>query len=111
MMGHHAADAWYSHNLVKSLQPDILIVDHEGIESPYDEDLVMYEEPRGVFAPAGNTWAAVQGQKINQHGGNDWFWASNIQGYLSSSFALLIDKEPRDPAGFLVLGGVSAPPW
>jgi alpha-L-fucosidase len=85
MMGHHAAEGWYLHNLIKSLQPDILIVDHEGIESPYDEDLVMYEEPRGVFAPAGNTWAATQGQKINQHGGNDWFWKSNITGYISVS--------------------------
>jgi alpha-L-fucosidase len=85
MMGHHAAEGWYIHNLVKSLQPDILIVDHEGIESPYDEDLVMYEEPRGVFSPAGNTWSAVQGQKINQHGGNDWFWSSDIQGFLSVS--------------------------
>ncbi len=85
MMGHHAAEGWYIHNLVKSLQPDILIVDHEGIQSPYDEDLVMYEEPRGVFAPAGNTWAAVQGQKINGHGGNDWFWKSNITGYMSVS--------------------------
>jgi alpha-L-fucosidase len=85
MMGHHAAEGWYLHNLIKSLQPDILIVDHEGLESPYDEDLVMYEEPRGVFAPAGNTWAATQGQKINQHGGNDWFWKSNITGYLSVS--------------------------
>jgi alpha-L-fucosidase len=84
MMGHHAADAWYIHDLVKSLQPDILIVDHEGIESPYDEDLVMYEEPRGVFAPAGNTWSAVQGQKINQHGGNDWFWSPDIQGFLTT---------------------------
>jgi alpha-L-fucosidase len=83
MMGHRSAEAWYIHNLVKSLQPDILIVDHEGIQSPYDEDLVMYEEPRGVFAPAGNTWAAVQGQKVNQHGGNDWFWKSNITGYLT----------------------------
>ena len=45
----------------------------------------MYEEPRGVFAPAGNTWAAVQGQKINGHGGNDWFWKSNITGYMSVS--------------------------
>ncbi len=85
MMGHHAAEGWYLHNLIKSLQPDILIVDHEGMRDPFDEDLVMYEEPRGVFSPDGNTWAAVQGQKINQHGGNDWFWASNITGYLSVS--------------------------
>lgn len=85
MMGHHAAEGWYIHNLVKSLQPDILIVDHEGIQSPYDEDLVMYEEPRGVFAPDGNTWAAVQGQKINKSGGNDWFWKSNIANYMTVS--------------------------
>lgn len=85
MMGHHTAEGWYLRNLIKSLQPDILIVDHEGMRDPYDEDLVMYEEPRGVFSPAGNTWAAVQGQKINQHGGNDWFWAKNITGYLSVS--------------------------
>jgi alpha-L-fucosidase len=85
MMGHHAAEGWYLHNLIKSLQPDILIVDHEGIQSPYDEDLVMYEEPRGVFAPEGNTWAAVQGQKINKSGGNDWFWKSNITNYMTVS--------------------------
>lgn len=85
MMGHHAAEAAYLHDLIKSLQPDILIVDHEGLQSPYDEDLVMYEEPRGVFAPMGNTWAAVQGQKINRNGGNDWFWRSNIQNFLTVS--------------------------
>jgi alpha-L-fucosidase len=84
-MGHHAAEFWYIHNLIKSLQPDILIVDHNGLQSPFDEDLVMYEEPKGVFAPANNTWAAVQGQKINQQGGNDWFWSSSIGGYLSVS--------------------------
>src|SRR5450432_224703 len=85
MMGHHAAEFWYIHNLIKSLQPDILIVDHNGLQSPFDEDLVMYEEPKGVFAPANNTWAAAQGQKINQQGGNDWFWSSNISGFLSVS--------------------------
>ncbi len=85
MMGHHAAEAWYIRDLVKSLQPDILIVDHEGLQSPFDEDLVMYEEPKGVFAPDNNPWAAVQGQKINQTGGNDWFWSSSVSGLLSVS--------------------------
>ena len=84
-MGHHAAEFSYLHNLIKSLQPDILIVDHQGLESPFEGDFVMYEEPKGTFAPADNTWAAVQGQKVNQSGGNDWFWSSNIGSYLSVS--------------------------
>jgi alpha-L-fucosidase len=84
-MGHHAAEFSYLHNLIKSLQPDILIVDHQGLESPFEGDFVMYEEPKGTFAPADNTWAAVQGQKVNQSGGNDWFWSSNIGNYLSVS--------------------------
>jgi len=85
MMGHHAADYAYIHDLIKSLQPDILVVDHQGLQSPFEGDLVMYEEPKGVFAPADNTWAAVQGQKVNQSGGNDWFWSSNIGSFLSVS--------------------------
>jgi alpha-L-fucosidase len=77
-MGHHAAPFQQIHDLVKSLQPDILIVDHNGLESPLDEDLVMFEEPKGAFAPPGNVWAALQGNKINGSGGNDWFWAPDI---------------------------------
>ena len=84
-MGHHAAEFSYLHNLIKSLQPDILIVDHQGLESPFEGDFVMYEEPKGVFAPTTNTWAAVQGQKVNQSGGNDWFWSSSVGSYLSVS--------------------------
>jgi len=84
-MGHHAAEFTYLHNLIKSLQPDILIVDHQGLESPFEGDFVMYEEPKGTFAPADNTWAAVQGQKVNQSGGNDWFWKSDVGNYLSVS--------------------------
>src|SRR5579864_4067511 len=77
-MGHQAVPFQQIHDLVKSLQPDILIVDHNGLQSPLDEDLVMFEEPKGAFAPAGNTWAALQGNKVNGTGGNDWFWAPDI---------------------------------
>ncbi len=63
---------------MKSLQPNILITDHDGLQVPFDEDVVMYEEPKGVFAPLGNVWAAGQDNKINATGGNDWFWAPNI---------------------------------
>jgi alpha-L-fucosidase len=77
-MGHLAVPYQQIHDLVKALQPDIMIVDHNGLESPVDEDLVMFEEPKGAFAPANNVWAALQGNKINGAGGNDWFWAPDI---------------------------------
>src|SRR5207244_5543119 len=60
-MGHQKVAFAEIHDLVKSLQPDILISDHNGVTSPYDEDLVMYEEPKGTFAPTDNQWAALQG--------------------------------------------------
>jgi alpha-L-fucosidase len=83
MMGHRSVAFEELHDLVKLLQPNILIVDHDGIQSPWDADLVMYEEPRKVFAPAGNTTAAVQGNKINRNGGNDWFWSPTLQNLLT----------------------------
>jgi alpha-L-fucosidase len=85
MMGHRSVPFEEIHDLVKSLQPNMLIVDHDGIQSPWDADLVMYEEPRKVFAPTGNTTAAVQGNKINKNGGNDWFWSPTLQNLLTVS--------------------------
>jgi len=82
-MGHQKVVFAEIHDLVKSLQPDILISDHDGLTSPYDADLVMYEEPKGTFAPTNNQWAALQGNKINNSGGNDWFWAPDIGNLLS----------------------------
>jgi alpha-L-fucosidase len=70
-------------DLVKSLQPDCLITDHTGLVDPWEADLIDFEEPKGVFAPVGNTIAAQQEQKINGSGGNDWFWGSNIGGLMS----------------------------
>lgn len=84
-MGHNAVAFEQIHDLVKRLQPNILIADHDGLQSPFDADLVMFEEPKGAFAPPGNTWAAAQGNKINSAGGNDWFWAPNIGGLMSVS--------------------------
>ncbi|MDP9035252.1 MAG: alpha-L-fucosidase [Myxococcota bacterium] len=84
-MGHRAVPFQEIHDLVKTLQPNIMIVDHNGLQSPFDEDLVMYEEPKGTFAPASNVWAAMQGNKINASGGNDWFWAPSIGGLMSVS--------------------------
>ncbi|HEX7599566.1 MAG TPA: alpha-L-fucosidase, partial [Polyangia bacterium] len=85
MMGHRSAPYAEIHDLIKSLQPDILIVDHDGVQGPWDADLVVYEEPKGVFAPADNTIAAAQDNKINSSGGNDWFWAPGLGGLMSVS--------------------------
>ena len=74
-MGHHAAPYQELRAHVKSLQPNCLILDHTHVEAPWNVDIMAFEEPKGVFAPAGNTIAATQGQKIVS--GNDWFWAPN----------------------------------
>jgi alpha-L-fucosidase len=84
-MGHRNAPFAEIHDLIKSLQPEILIVDHDGIQGPWDADLVMYEEPKGVFSPTGNTIAAAQDNKINGTGGNDWFWAPDVGGLMTAS--------------------------
>jgi len=84
-MGHRNAPFAEIHDLIKSLQPDILITDHDGIQGPWDADLVMYEEPKGVFSPTGNTIAAGQDNKINGSGGNDWFWAPGIGNLMTAS--------------------------
>jgi alpha-L-fucosidase len=84
-MGHRNAPFAEIHDLIKSLQPDILMVDHDGIQGPWDADLVMYEEPKGVFSPTGNTIAAGQDNKVNGSGGNDWFWAPDIGSLMTVS--------------------------
>jgi alpha-L-fucosidase len=84
-MGHLAVAYQEIYELVKSLQPNCLVADNTHLASPWDADIVHFEEPQGVFAPAGNTYAAHQGQKINNAGGNDWFWAPNIGSLMSVS--------------------------
>jgi alpha-L-fucosidase len=77
-MGHLAIAYQEIHELVKSLQPNCLLADNTHVASPWNADIVTFEEPQGVFAPAGNTYPAHQAQKINNSGGNDWFWAPTI---------------------------------
>jgi alpha-L-fucosidase len=84
-MGHLALAYQEIHDLVKSLQPNCLLADNTHLASPWDVDLVHFEEPQGVFAPPGNTYPAHQGQKINQAGGNDWFWAPSVGDLMSVS--------------------------
>jgi alpha-L-fucosidase len=82
-MGHKAMPTQEIRELVKSIQPNCLLLDHTHLMSPWDADVAAIEEPKGAFAPADNTFPATQGQKINASGGNDWFWAPNIGGLMS----------------------------
>jgi hypothetical protein len=60
-MGHQAIAYQEIYELVKSLQPDCLVTDHTHMIVPWDVDVVSFEEPRGAWAPAGNTYPAQQG--------------------------------------------------
>lgn len=70
-MGHNQVPYQEIRELVKRLQPNILIVDHNGQTQPWDEDIIYFEEPKGVWAPNSNTYAANQGKPLVS---DQWFW-------------------------------------
>ena len=82
-MGHKAMPYQEIRELVKSLQPNCLLLDHTHLMSPWDVDVAAIEEPKGAFVPADNTFPATQGQKINASGGNDWFWSPSLGGLMT----------------------------
>jgi alpha-L-fucosidase len=97
-MGHHAVAYEQIRGLVKSLQPECLLTDHTHLGDPWDVDLVSFEEPKGAWAPDGNTYPAQQGQKINSSGGNDWFWGPGAGDWMSVEDIVtrhLADLEPK----------------
>jgi len=94
-MGQQAVPYQRIRNLVKSLQPDTVMVDIGGLSQPWLGDAVFFEEPLGVTAPAGNTYAGMQGQTIS----NGWFWHPSTPTTdpmsRSSILAHLADLEPK----------------
>ncbi|WP_238005970.1 RICIN domain-containing protein [Dactylosporangium sp. AC04546] len=70
-MGHRQAPYGEIRDHIKALQPDIILVDHNGQTEPFEEDAIYFEEPKGIWAPVGNTYACCQGQNIVNTG---WFW-------------------------------------
>jgi alpha-L-fucosidase len=97
-MGHNAMAYQEIRGLVKSLQPNCLLTDHAHLADPWDMDIVNFEEPRGGWAPVGNTYPAQQEQKVNATGGNDWFWAPDIGGLMTVGDIVdkhLADLEPK----------------
>ncbi|MEU0943326.1 RICIN domain-containing protein [Streptomyces canus] len=94
-MGQQAVSYQRVRELVKSLQPDIVMLDHGALSVPFLGDAIYFEEPLGVSSPAGNTYASTQGQTIS----NGWFWhpATPTTDPMSKASILshLADLEPK----------------
>jgi alpha-L-fucosidase len=94
-MGQQAVSYQRIREHVKSLQPDIVMIDHGGLSVPFLGDAIYFEEPLGITAPAGNTHAALQGQTVS----NGWFWhpATPTTDPMSKAAILshLADLEPK----------------
>ncbi|WP_327699107.1 alpha-L-fucosidase [Streptomyces sp. NBC_00459] len=94
-MGQQAVSYQKIRELVKSLQPDCVMLDICGLLEPFCGDAIFFEEPLGITAPAGNTYAGMQGQTIS----NGWFWhpSTPTEGLMSKDAILshLADLEPK----------------
>ncbi|HEX8632246.1 MAG TPA: RICIN domain-containing protein [Catenuloplanes sp.] len=56
---------------IKGLQPNIVIIDLNGVNEPWQTDAIFFEEPKGIWAPPTNTFASCQSVNIVNTG---WFW-------------------------------------
>lgn len=94
-MGQHAIPYQRMRALVQELQPNCVMVDHGALSQPWLGDAIYFEEPLGVRAPAGNTYAGIQGQTVS----NGWFWhpATPNESLMSKNdiIAHLADLEPK----------------
>ncbi len=94
-MGQQAVSYQRIRSLVKQLQPDCVMIDIGGLSEPFLSDAIFFEEPLGVSAPAGNTYAGMQGQTIS----NGWFWhpSTPTESLMSEAAILshLADLEPK----------------
>ena len=69
-MGNQQVPLQRVRDLVKTLQPNCIMIDICAVLTPWLGDAIFWEEPFGITVPAGNTWAGLQGQTIS----NGWFW-------------------------------------
>jgi alpha-L-fucosidase len=94
-MGQQAVSYQRIREHVKSLQPDIVMIDHGALSVPFIGDAIYFEEPMGITAPEGNTYAATQGQTISR----GWFWHPHTptEDPMSKDMILshLADLEPK----------------
>ncbi|HLL66832.1 MAG TPA: alpha-L-fucosidase [Micromonosporaceae bacterium] len=70
-MGHHQMPYDEIRAHIKSLNPNIIICDLNGMTDPWQTDAIFFEEPKGIWAPEGNIFAGVQSTNITNTG---WFW-------------------------------------
>lgn len=81
-------------NLVRSLQPNCVMIDHGALSVPWLGDAIYFEEPLGVTAPSNNTYPAMQGQTVS----NGWFWhPSTPSESLMSRDAILQHLQTLEP--------------
>ncbi|MER6091634.1 RICIN domain-containing protein [Streptomyces bluensis] len=94
-MGQQAVSYQKIRSLVKQLQPDCVMIDIGGMVEPFLSDAIFFEEPLGITAPTGNTYAGMQGQTIS----NGWFWhpSTPTESLMSKAAILshLADLEPK----------------
>ncbi|MFI6624314.1 alpha-L-fucosidase [Streptomyces sp. NPDC050528] len=94
-MGQQAVSYQRIREHVKSLRPDIVMIDHGGLSVPFLGDAIYFEEPLGITAPTGNTYASMQGQTIS----DGWFWhpSTPAESLMSKASILshLTDLEPK----------------
>ena len=67
-MGHLAIAYQEIYELVKSLQPNCLLADNTHLASPWDVDIVSFEEPQGVFCARGEHLSRASGTEDQQLG-------------------------------------------
>ncbi len=99
-MGHNTIPYQEIRDFVKSLQPNCLIADHDGVGQPWEEDIVLYEEPKGIYCPATNANAAHQEQTVVTQYNGSWFWtagSTHTVTYMTTANILshLTNLEPR----------------
>jgi len=92
LTGHQQVPFQQIHALVRKLQPNAIILDHNG-GVPWEVDTEYFEEPLGITAPTGNTTAGSQGQTIATD--NQWFWSSTTYRTAQEIAAELKKTEPN----------------
>ncbi len=78
------------HGLIKSLQPECLIVDNTHLKSLYNQELLHFEWGSGL--PTNNTQPAVLSLLINEGVGNGWFWNQDVPKHELLSVDYLVDS-------------------
>jgi alpha-L-fucosidase len=87
-MGHKEVSYGEIRALVKKLQPNCLLIDHNGLTEMWEEDAIYFEEPKGIWCPETNTYASCQGMTITNDG---WFWHTGTPNSEPMSVSSIVD--------------------